>query len=135
MARLFLTVVGLIYFSLACWCAAAPETTSRAVGFSLQSGSGQSEFLVVYGGLEFGLGLVFLWPLYRPCETRFSLRACLIVHGSLVLFRAISFVLFAGIDRTTYVLAATEWMIFLLSLAVWTGCRQPVSGSQQASGA
>ena len=52
MTRIFLTVVGLIYLLLSIWCSVDPASTSRSVGFTLQTGSGQSEFLVIYGGLE-----------------------------------------------------------------------------------
>ena len=51
MERIFLTVIGVAYLLLAAWCTFAPARTSQAVGFDLKPGSGQSEFLVVYGGL------------------------------------------------------------------------------------
>ena len=134
MARLFLTIVGMAYLSLAFWCSIDPAQTSRAVGFSLQPGSGDSEFLVIYGGLEFGLGLIFLWPLYRRDELLFSLRVCLIVHGCLAVFRTASFVLFTGIGKTTCGLAATEWTIFALSLAAWRFHGQQAFDSEQEPG-
>jgi hypothetical protein len=112
-AKIFLAFVGLAYLALAGWCSVQPDKTSKAVGFTLTPGSGQSEFLVVYGGLEFALGLIFLWPLYRPDEIAFPLFVCLVVHASLVAFRTISFFLYGGIESTTYYLAATEWAIFL----------------------
>lgn len=113
MARIFLTIVGLAYIVLAVWCSWLPTTTSNAVGFTLQPGSGQSEFLTVYGGLELALGLVFLWPLVRPSETAYALFLCLLIHGCLVAFRTTGFILYTGIPTTTYGLAATEWIIFL----------------------
>ncbi|MEI8020810.1 MAG: DUF4345 family protein [Schlesneria sp.] len=113
MVKIFLALVGFAYIGLAGWCSLQPEKTAKGVGFSLQPGSGQSEFLVVYGGLELALGLIFLWPLYRPEESAFPLFACLVIHACLVLFRTISFFLYSGIESTTTYLAATEWLIFL----------------------
>lgn len=113
LARIFLAIVGVAYLILAAWCAVAPQQTSRAVGFELSRGAGQSEFLTVYGGLEFGLGIVFLWPLVRSQDTGFALLACLIVHASLVTFRTASFLLYSDIGSSTYVLAAVEWLILL----------------------
>jgi hypothetical protein len=107
------------YITLAVWCSLAPGKTSQAVGFNLQPGSGQSEFLVVYGGLELALGIIFLLPLVRSDQTLFSLQACLIVHACLVLFRSIGFFAFTGIETKTYVLAIVEWMIFLAALVLW----------------
>ena len=117
--RLFLAVVGVTYVGLAAWCSVVPEKTSKVVGFALQPGSGQSEFLTVYGGLELGLGLVFLWPLYRSADWEFALLTCVIVHGCLVVFRTIGFVVYGGVETTTYYLAGTEWAIFLIAAALW----------------
>jgi len=113
MARIFLALVGVAYLGLAAWCAVAPQKTSRAVGFELVPGAGQSEFLTVYGGLEFALGLVFLWPLLRPQDVGYALLVCLAVHASLVAFRTASFLLYSDIGSGTFTLAAVEWLIFV----------------------
>ncbi|MFI4852308.1 MAG: DUF4345 family protein [Gimesia chilikensis] len=131
MARLLLALIGGIYLLLALWCSLDPEATSRSVGFALQGGSGQSEFLVVYGGLELALGLIFLWPLWQKEVTRYALAVCVIVHGCLVLFRCASFFLFEGIGATTYSLATGEWLIFLISLGFCLSARKSVSTSAE----
>lgn len=118
MARIFLAFVGIAYILLAGWCSWLPDKTSKSVGFTLQPGAGQSEFLTVYGGLELALGIAFLWPLYRPSDTAFALFLCLVIHGCLVAFRSVGFMLYTGIPTTTYVLAATEWIIFLGAAAL-----------------
>ena len=118
-ARFFLAFVGFAYIGLGIWSAVAPQKTSKAVGFVLQPGQGQSEFLTVYGGLEVALGLLFLWPLYKSEEVAFPLLACLVVHACLVLFRTISFFIYTGFETTTYVLAATEWIIFLAAAVLF----------------
>lgn len=119
MARIFLAVIGVLYVLLAGYCALLPEKASKAVGFNLQPGAGQSEFLTIYGGLELALGILFLWPLFRPGEVSFPLLACLVVHGCLVLFRTAGFFLFRDIPTTTYYFAATEWAIFLVAAFVY----------------
>lgn len=113
MAKLFLAIVGCAYLGLALWCALSPESTSRAVGFTLSPGAGQSEFLTVYGGLEFALGLLFLWPVIQRGDPRHSLLMCLVIHASLVAFRSVGFLIFDGLGTTTYSLAATEWLIMI----------------------
>jgi hypothetical protein len=113
MARVFLAIVGAAYLVLAAWCAIWPDTTSASVGFTLQPGSGQSEFLTVYGGLQVAIGFAFLWPMYRPSDIRLPLFLCLLIHGCLVVFRTLSFGLYSGVPATTMVLAATEWIIFI----------------------
>jgi hypothetical protein len=115
--KVFLALVGGAYLALAAWCAAQPERTSTAVGFTLKPGAGQSEYFTVYGGLQLALALVFLWPLVDAGAERYALTTCLIVHACLVLMRSMSLVLYAGIPTATYGFAAVEWAILLL--AAW----------------
>ncbi|MEW4488174.1 DUF4345 family protein [Thalassoglobus sp. JC818] len=119
-SRFFLAVLGFAYIGLGVWCSIAPQATSDSVGFVLQPGQGQSEFLTVYGGLEVALGLIFLWPLLKRDDTRISLAICLVVHSSLVLFRSIGFFIYTGFETTTYSLAATEWVIFLIAAILFS---------------
>ncbi len=119
MSKIFLMLVGATYLGLAAWCSLAPKTTSTKVGFELKGGTGQSEFLVVYGGLEFGMALVFFLPLWRSEMTGFALLSCLLIHASLVVFRTVSFFLFTDIQPTTYRLAIGEWLIFLLAAVLF----------------
>lgn len=120
--RVFLTAIGLLYVYLAVWCSVQPVETSRLVGFQLVPGSGQSEFLTVYGGLELGLALILLWPLLRADATQQALINCTLIHGCLVFFRSAGFVLYSGIEQMTWKLAAGEWVIFLFGcvLLFWS---------------
>jgi len=119
MAKIFLACVGVAYIALAFWCGFLPGSTSKAIGFELKPGSGQSEYFVVYGGLQLALGIAFLWPLCRSQDLPLCLGLCLLIHASLVLFRSISFLLYREIGITTYALAGVEWGILLLSAWFW----------------
>lgn len=119
MARTFLTVVGFAYLLLAAWCFAQPEKTSNAVGFELRPGSGQSEYMTVYGGLQLGLGLLFLLPWLRPESLMFVLLASVLIHGSLLAARAMSLLLYSEVSTTTWSFAASELVLFVLSLLLW----------------
>jgi hypothetical protein len=114
--KLFLTLVGFLYLALSLWCSLSPEATSQKVGFERIGDTGRSEFLTVYGGLEFGLALVFLLPWFSRGFLQPALWSCMLIHGSLVGFRTISFALFPNVSSMTYQLAAGEWVIFLVSL-------------------
>lgn len=113
--RLYLLAVGVLYAGLAIWCAVDPDHTSQAVGFSLNPGAGDSEFLTVYGGLEMGLAAILWLPLFDRQATRFSLTSCFLIHLSLVIFRSISLVIYSVDARMTYQLAVGEWVILLTS--------------------
>lgn len=116
-AKTYLTVVSLLYFGLAMWCTFAPAETSQKIGFTLNGGSGKSEYMTVYGGLEFGLALVLIVFAWRPAMVNEGVLACVLIHSALVLFRTTSLFCFRDIGPMTWKLAAGEWAILLLGLA------------------
>ena len=118
LAKIYLVIVALLYLGLALWCSFQPGVTSKKVGFELIGGSGKSEFLAVYGGLEFGLALVLLASVFKPETVGYGLIACVLIHASLVLFRSIGFFCFRDFDSMTYQLAIGEWVIMLLGIAI-----------------
>ncbi|APZ92270.1 hypothetical protein [Fuerstiella marisgermanici] len=117
--QIYLSIVGLLYLGLGIWCSVSPQETSTKVGFQLVGGSGRSEFLTVYGGLEFGIGLLLLLPLVRSTATEPVMIGCILIHGSLVAFRTAGFLMFADIGSMTVKLAVGEWVILLAGLAAW----------------
>jgi len=124
-ARIYLTIVGLMYIALAVWCTFQPEKTSGKVGFELVGGSGRSEFMTVYGGLELGLGLAFLLPLLRAELTSPLLLTCLIVHLSLVTFRTLSLYRFSGFQSITFTLYTCEWLLLISSALIYWRFNSP----------
>ncbi len=116
-AKTYLTLVSLLYFALATWCTLAPAETSEKIGFTLNGGSGKSEYMTVYGGLEFGLALVLIVFAWRPGMTGNGVLACVLIHAALVLFRTASLFMFSDIEPMTWKLAAGECAILLLGLA------------------
>jgi hypothetical protein len=118
-SKIFLTLIGGAYLALAAWCALKPQQTSQAVGFQLKPGNGQSEYFTVYGGLQLGLGLFFLWPWWQEAALPFVLGACMLIHACLVLMRSIAFGLYQGIPAMTVGFAVLEWGIFLAAAVFW----------------
>lgn len=118
-AKIFLTVIAVIYLVFAVWCAAKPETTAGSLGLRLDLGSGQSEYVTVYGGFQLALAILFLWPWLDASVLTFSLTTCLIIHACLVLFRTLGFVLFSGIRPMTIGFAASEWVVMLIAAFFW----------------
>lgn len=117
-AKSYLIIVGLLYLGLAVWCTCAPLVTSNKVGFELKGGSGQSEFMTVYGGLELGLALILLLAAFRTSMLEFGLLSCVILHAALVVFRSASLFRFSDFEGMTYRLAIGEWVILLTGLAI-----------------
>ncbi len=115
MNRLFLAAVGVLYAALAAWCSVDPGGTSQSVGFEIQPGSGESEYLAVYGGLEAGLSLVFLVSACAKKLQYSGLLNCFLIHAGLVCFRTVGFFLYSGIAALTFQLAVGEWVLLIMS--------------------
>lgn len=116
MDRAYLFLNAALYVLFALWCAVSPDKTASAVGFTFRSGSGKSEFIAVYGGMELGFAVFFaltaLSPALRPAGILFSL--CF--YGGIVLFRLYSFTTVTGIERPTYILASLEAILLIAAI-------------------
>ncbi|MHA3883708.1 DUF4345 family protein, partial [Staphylococcus epidermidis] len=113
-AKITLYFFGILYVLLGVWCAAAPEKTSKAIGFTLNNSSGFAEYMTVYGGLEVGLGLFFLF-----CATRDDLRLAgvylaFISSFCLFSFRSLSFYLKSDFEPITIITFCVEISLTIL---------------------
>ncbi len=117
-------LIGLLYVALGVWCTADPRGVAQRVGFTLDSDSGVSEFVTVYGGLEVGLGVALLLTSFAP-----SLQAGGLVFGAifsvaLPLFRFAT-VLKLDVGRGVYGLFAVEILLaLLLAVPAWHAWQQ-----------
>ena len=114
--RIYLIAVAVLYMGLALWCTIQPDVTSKKVGFQLTGGSGKSEFITVYGGLELAMALLLIAGVFRAEWLSASLFACVVMHACLVLFRTYTLIRISDIDGFTYRLAIGEWVILLVGL-------------------
>ncbi len=124
--KIYLAIVGVLYLALAIWCSVAPGMTSEKVGFTLNGPAGQSEFLTVYGGLEFGMAMMFLVPLLFDKATAFAMLSCVLIHVALVAFRSAGMFLYPGSLAETWKLATGEWAILIVGLVLWAINREAI---------
>lgn len=120
--KIFLLVAGLLYAGLAVYCTLRPQQAADTVHLTRDGAGGRSEFLVIYGGLELALGVLFILPILGRYPTRPALIAFLIVHGLLVVFRTASILLYGPLPSSTTKLAIGEWVLLIGGLLVlWLG--------------
>lgn len=108
-----------IYLLLAIWCIALPDKTSTAVGFQLIAGSGRSEYLAVYGGLQIGLAIFYALCALKPELRLFGIIFSCCLYVPLFSCRVISLLRFEQIGHVTYITAAlelvlTSWALYLV---------------------
>jgi hypothetical protein len=121
MLRRYLYFNAILYVAFALWCALEPLQTSRELGYLMLSSAGQSEYLVVYGGIELGLGAFFFYCA-RHAE-RVGLVFALALYAPIVLFRWISIARFWPVAQTTIIVGSLETMLLLVAVVLWQQSR------------
>jgi hypothetical protein len=119
MLKSYLLFNAALYILFALWCTIAPEKTAGVLGLAFRSGSGKCEYITVYGGLEFGLGLFFLLAGLRPELREAGLILAICFYGGLVLWRLPTLALVPGIHRVTFGFAAAEFVLCAMAAALW----------------
>jgi len=112
-----------LYLLLAIRCSLRWRETSRALGYTTLSHSGQSEYLVVYGGLQLGLAVGFLLLARDPVLHRFALMFATALYAAIVAFRIPTAIAFAPVAATTWIVAALELFLFAAAAALLLATR------------
>lgn len=119
MLQAYLYLNAALYVLFAVWCSVMPATTAAALGLDFKSGSGKSEYITVYGGMEFAIAMFFLLAAIKPEYRHAGLLFALLFYGSLVAWRIPTLVFIAGVQPTTYLFAATEFILGVMALLLW----------------
>ncbi|RYH00151.1 MAG: DUF4345 domain-containing protein [Alphaproteobacteria bacterium] len=119
MTTIFLWFNAVTYGVFALLCTLRLESTSRALGYTSLSPSGHSEYATVYGGLQWGLALIFGLFALKPELHRFGILASILFYAPIVLHRVISVAMNSPVEKLTYAVAALEVVMLGASLAIW----------------
>jgi hypothetical protein len=119
MIKAYFLVNGALYCAFALLCALWQGATARGLGFIELNRSGQSEYLVVYGGLQLGLGL-FYFMLSRDNEYfHVGILFSLFLYVPLVAFRLLSLFTFRPTSPITLGTAVLEWIMLIWAWLEW----------------
>jgi hypothetical protein len=113
----YLYVNAFLYGLFAVWCTVKATGTAHSLGYLQLSNGGRSEYLVIYGGLQAGLAILF-WLLARePHYHRLGVMVALGLYVPIVLYRAITTVKHWPVSGLTLGTGALE--LLLLFAAAW----------------
>lgn len=110
----YLIVNAIMYIIFGAWCAYSPQGTAAGVGFTLLGDKGVAEYVAVYGGLEFGVGIFYLLCALNPSLNQIGVLFSLCFYSGIVLFRTFA-ILRLGSD------ISTGWVFYSLEILL-TGC-------------
>jgi hypothetical protein len=119
MTAVFLWLNAVLYAVLCAWCTLRWASTSQALGYVQLNGSGRSEYLAVYGGLQLGLAIAFALLALNPQHHRIGVVFGLVLYAAIVPFRWASVSLLGPVERLTLAVGALETGMLLWALALW----------------
>ena len=119
MTGAYLWLNAILYAVFALMCTFNPRGTSKAIGYALPGGSGMSEYLTVYGGLQVGLAVFFGWLAMRPDMHRAGLVLALALYVPIVVFRWASVAKSWPVERMTLAVGALEAGLLLFAILLF----------------
>jgi hypothetical protein len=126
MAMGYLYLNAFLYLLFAMWCTAAPLSTALNLGYLSLSAGGHSEYLVIYGGLQVGLAILFYLMARHADHVRLGILVSLGLYGPVVIYRAITV---AAHSPVSFITGATGFLEFLLlagAVACYAGLRPAI---------
>lgn len=119
MIAIYLWFNALMYLALGVWCSVLPDKTARSLGFAFTTPGARSEYITVYGGMEFGLGVFFLVCAASASWREAGLLLGLCMYAGLLLWRLYTFVAVSGITGFPRIALALEGALFFAALLLW----------------
>lgn len=119
MTALYLYLNAALYAIFGLSCAIGLDRTSANLGYTALSNSGRSEYFTVYGGLQWGLALIFLYLALKPELHRAGIVVALALYAPIVLHRMISLMRFSPVEKLTMAVAGLEIALLLVAVLLW----------------
>ena len=119
MSAAYLYFNAALYAGFAILCLARAGPTARAIGYLQLSPSGESEYRVVYVGLQIGLAVVFWYLASRSEVWRLGISFSLAIYLPLVIVRLATVVRFWPVSTTTMTVAVLEATLLAVALVIY----------------
>ena len=124
---IFLLMMAVVYLPIGLWAIIAPAQDAlglelpsfyEAVGLSVISPIGYSEFAGIYGGINIVIGLMFLIGIFKKEVALFSIKVLVFLVGSIALGRFLLMLLGsqAGLPVEINAFLIFEIIVFLVGL-------------------
>lgn len=126
--KLYLLINAALYLLLAIWCTVKPTSTATGSGYVALNNSGNSEYLVIYGGLQLGLAAIFAYLGFNAEYHRLGLLMALMLYIPIVLYRGVTILLYKPVGTVTLAVGALEAILLIVALILWF---KPASSAAQ----
>lgn len=119
MTAAYLYLNAVLFAVFAALCTLRPGPTAKALGYAALDRAGQSEYLVVYGGLQLGLAVAFGLFAANPASHRAGMQLALAMYAAIVLYRAVTLWIHGPVPALTWAVAALELALLVGAGAIW----------------
>ena len=87
MAPVYLYLNSLLFFGIAVRSTLAPRSSATGLGFLTLSDRGRAEYLVVYGGCQLGLAILFFLLARNPAYFQLGLLIAIGFYAPILVYR------------------------------------------------
>jgi hypothetical protein len=101
MASAYLYFNAALYLLFALWCTVAPLSTAANLGYASLTRGGHCEYLVIYGGVQVGLALLFCLLARDSTTVRLGLLVSIALYAPIVFYRGITVLRFWPVSSMT----------------------------------
>jgi hypothetical protein len=88
--KIYLYINATLYLLFAIWCTLAPSSTARNLGYVTLANAGRSEYLVIYGGLQLGLAMIFFMLARSAAYLNLGIVLAIALYAPIVLYRMLT---------------------------------------------
>jgi len=120
MIEIYLWANAVIYILFALWCTFQKNQTAKASGYLTLNNSGWSEYLVIYGGLQFGLAFFFAYLATNTELHQTGISFALMLYIPIVLYRFFTIYKFRPVRPTTLAIASMEILLLIVAIVCFT---------------
>lgn len=115
-ATLFLYVTAIVWAGYGIYCFLQPQMLGEIAGVAASNVTGATELRAMYGGAQFGIGVMAFFGARELRLQRPTLLGLACIYGGLGISRAVAALL--GHDATAYTLGAGTFEILSLLICV-----------------
>jgi hypothetical protein len=128
-SKIILAVSGFIFFGYGLLCTVAPQLPAEYIGYQYGVGGSTVEIMAMYGGLEMGLGIIYLIAAFSDKLRHNGLWVALITFGGLGFTRLFGLMIH-GVDD--YNMAALFYELATTGLCITALLLEQAKQSPQA---
>lgn len=119
MARLYFYLNAVLYFVLAMQSTFALQSTSTRLGYQVLSLRGRAEYIIMYGGLQLGLAIIFVVFAQNPSSWHMGAIVSMALYTPVLIYRFVATLMNRPIPASSMGSIAIEGLLLLAAFGIY----------------